>query len=139
MRQAVAPEGLHERVAPLLLEVLALLAREPVADLVARPRRRDDAHPVARRPALGLRRQDLDDLAGLQRVVQRHDAPVDLRADAAMPDVGVHRVGEVERRRTRRQRLDLAGRREDEDLVVEQVDAQRVEEVAAVALTAPWP
>ena len=38
----------------------------------------------------------------LQLVVQRHDLAVDLRADAAVADVGVDLVGEVQRRRARR-------------------------------------
>ena len=57
---------------------------------------------------------------------------VDLRADAAVADVGVDLVGEVERRRARRQRLDLALGREDEDLVLEQVDLQGVHELLGV-------
>src|SRR3954470_6575839 len=81
-----------ERVAALLLLILTRLAREPLADLVTRARGRCEREPVARRPAAGLRRQDLDEVAVLQAVVQRNDAAVDLRADGAVADVGVHRV-----------------------------------------------
>src|SRR4051812_38090577 len=40
-----------ERLAPLLLRLLARLAGEPLADLVAGPRRGGERDPVARRPA----------------------------------------------------------------------------------------
>ena len=59
-----------------------------------------------------------------QRRVERHQPAVDPRADAAVPDLGVDRVGEVDRRRAGRQRDDLALRREDEDLVLLEVDLQ---------------
>ena len=39
---------------------------------------------------------------------QRHQAPVDLGGDAAVADVGVHRVGEVDHGRAARQAQDLA-------------------------------
>ena len=48
-RQAVRAEGLRERVAALLLEVLALLVGEPLADLVAGARGAHEREPVARR------------------------------------------------------------------------------------------
>ena len=48
-------------------------------------------------------------------------------------DVGVHREGEVDRRRAGGQALDVALGREHEDLVLEEVDAQRVDELARVA------
>ena len=49
-------------------------------DLVARAGGLDDGEPVARRPALALGGEHLDDVAGLQLVVQRDDLAVDLRA-----------------------------------------------------------
>ena len=66
--------------------------------------------------------------------MQRDDAAVDLRADRAVADVGVDGVGEVDRRRVGRQHLDLALRREDVDLVVEEVGAEGLEELARVGL-----
>src|SRR5262249_7092838 len=74
-------QGAFERFAALLLLVLARLAREPLADLVARTRRRSERQPVARGAASSLRREDLDKVAVLQPIVQRDDAAVDLRAD----------------------------------------------------------
>ena len=84
------------------------------------------------RAALALGGHDLDDVARLQLVVQRHDLAVHARADAAVADVGVDLVGEVQRGRARGQRLDLALGREDEDLVLDQLAAQLVGELRRV-------
>ena len=90
-------------VAALIQRVLAASAREPLPDLVARPRRLHELEPVLARPlALRLRRQDLDGVARPQLVVERHELAVDLRADRAVADLGVDRVREVHRRRARR-------------------------------------
>ena len=118
----------------MALGVLAALLLEPGADLVAGAARPDQLQPVARRAALLLGGQHLDDVARLQLVVQRDDLAVDLRADAAVADVGVDGVGEVERGRAGGEVLHLALRREDEDLVLEQVDLQRLEELGRVLL-----
>src|SRR5690606_24553537 len=82
--------------------LLAGLLLEPVDDLGPGTGGGDIAQvgvqPVtARRPAL-LGGDDLHLLAGLQAVVERHDAPVDLGAPAVVADLGVHPVGEVQRR-----------------------------------------
>src|SRR5919201_920694 len=65
---------------------------------------------------------------------ERDDAPVDLRADRAMADVGVDCVREVDRRGPGRQRLHLALRREDVHLLVEEVGAELLHELARVRL-----
>lgn len=78
------------------------LQLEPMDDLGPGPRGGDIAQvgvqPVAARAAV-LAGNDLHLLAGLQAVVQRHDAPVDLGATAVVADLGMHPVGEVQRRR----------------------------------------
>src|SRR5207247_1606167 len=79
------------------LGVLAALALEPAADLRLRARRLRQREPVARGAALLLRRQHLTAVARLQLVVQRHDLAVDLRAYAAVADVRVDLVREVQR------------------------------------------
>ena len=112
--------------------LVPLLALEPLADLFAGVAGADDVHPVARRPVGRLGRHDLHDVAVLQLVVQRHEAVVDLGADAAVAHVGVDAVGEVERARARRQVLDLAARREDEDLVLEDVELEALHELRGV-------
>ena len=100
-------------VAALLEGVLAPLPAEPLADLVARPRRRDEPEPVLRRAlALRLRGEDVDRVAGAQLVVEGHELAVHLGADRAVPDLGVDRVGEVDRRRAGRQVHHVALRRE---------------------------
>ncbi len=131
-RQALLLEVVLEQLAPGVLGVLARLALEPLADLVAGARRLHEREPVARRAALALGGQHLDDVAALELVGERHDPAVDLRAHAAVTDVGVDLVGEVERRRARGQRLHLALRREHEHLVLEQVDLQGVHELLRV-------
>src|SRR3954471_23012072 len=123
---------LLQQRAARVLGVLARLLLEPLLDLVARAGRLDDGQPVARRAALALGGQDLDDVARLQLVVQRHDLAVDARADAAVAELGVDLVGEVERRRPGGERLDLALRGEDEDLLVEEVDLQVLHELLGV-------
>ena len=101
-RQALLLQVLLEQLAAGVLGVAARLGLEPRLDLVARPRRLDQRQPVARRAALALGGQHLDDVARAQLVGQRDDLAVDLGADAAVTDVGVDLVGEVERGRARR-------------------------------------
>src|SRR5206468_3526200 len=56
-----------------------------------------------------------------------------LRAGRAVPDVGVDPVREVDRRRTGGEPLDLALRREHENLVLENVDLERLDELLRVS------
>src|SRR5260370_42706491 len=70
----------------------SLLPLEPLPDLLARAGRADHRDPVARRAAGGLARDDLDDVAGLELVVEGDDAAVHLRADGPVADVGVDSV-----------------------------------------------
>ena len=65
--------------------------------------------------------------------VERDEPPVDLGADALVPDVGVDAIGEVERRRAAGQLFDLALRREDVDLVLEDVGLERVDKLLRAA------
>src|SRR5579864_704023 len=134
VREALRLQRGLERIAALRLEVFLLLAREELPDLVARPGRRGEREPVTRRSAPALRREHLDPIAALQLVMKRNDAAVHLRADGAVADVGVHRIGEVDRRGARGQRLDLALGREDEHLFVEEIGAERLDELARIGL-----
>ena len=118
---AVGPGALQLALddrAALRQRLLELLRLEPLPHLGPRAMAVHVAElgiePVARRPAL-LGRDDLDLLAVLQRVVERHHRAVDARAAAAMAEVGVHRVGEIDRRRAARQVDDLALRRQHVD------------------------
>ena len=83
-------------------------------------------------PLADLRRQDLDDIAVVQRRVVAGDAVVDLRADHGVADGGMDGVGKVDGRGAGGQGDDLALGREDEDLVVEHVDLERVDIVVGL-------
>ena len=111
---------------------LALLA-EPLLDLVLGARRLDDREPVERRPRARLVDEHLDDVAVLELEVERDDLAVDLRADAVVADVGVHLIGEVERRRAGGQREHVALGREDEHLRLEQIELEVLHEHARIA------
>ena len=80
-----------------------------------------------------LRRDDLDGLAVAQRCAQRHEAAIDLGRHAAIADVGVHGIREIDAGRIARQTADLALRREHVHLVREQVDPDALEEFLGVA------
>ena len=67
-----------------------------------------------------------------QRRVERDEPTVDPGPDAPVPDLGVDRVGEVHRVGAGRHRHDLALRREDEDLVLLEVDLQGLHELGRV-------
>ncbi len=121
-----------ERLTPVDDVLVAILALEPLPDLLAGVAGLDDLHPVARRAVLALGRHDLDDVAVLEPVVERHEAVVDLGPDRAVADVGVDPVGEVERRRAGRQVLDVALRGEHEDLVLEDVELDALDELGRV-------
>ena len=69
-----------------------------------------------------LGRDDLDRLPVFDLGPQRHEAAIDLRGDAPVADVGVHRVGEIDAGCTPRQAQDLALWRKDVDGVGEEVD-----------------
>jgi hypothetical protein len=87
--------------AAALQMLIVILLLEPLAHPVAGPRRGQIAVMRAQPIAAGrgvLLGQDLDRLAAAQLVVQRHDPPVDARAAAAVADLRVDGVGEVERR-----------------------------------------
>jgi hypothetical protein len=71
--------------------------------------------------------------AALQRFGQRRQATVDAAGDAAVADVGVHRVGEVDGRGAFGQLHDPAFGREHIDLVREQVDLHAFDEFQRVA------
>ena len=79
------------------------------------------------------RSDDLDVIAIAQGGAQRHELMVDLGANAAVADVGVHVVGEIDDGGVARQFLDLAVGREHVDLVREQVHLEVFQEFPRVA------
>ncbi len=127
-------QGLHELLAAGVDRVGAPLTREPLADLRAGPWSLDELEPVATRSGtLHLAREDLHGVARRKRRVERDESSVDPRADAAVPHLGVDRVGEVDGLRPGGKGDHLALRREDEDLVLLQVDLQARHELGRVA------
>ncbi len=131
--QVLLAHGAGDGVLALLDRLVASLLGEPAADLVAGARRFDEAEPVAGRS--GARRlggEDLHQVAVVQGRFERDEASVDPRSYRAVADLGVHRVGEVDGRGAGRQRYHIALRREDEDFVAREVEAQRFEELARV-------
>ena len=107
-----------EDLASGLLVAAAIEPAEPRADFLPRSRARQEPiagqQPVAARFA-DLADHHLDPLAGPQLVVKGHDAAIDLGAAAAMSDVGMHAIGEIQRRGAGRQVDHLALRRQHVD------------------------
>ncbi len=97
--------------------------------------RGDFTKPSQSRLGAGVRRlggEHLDDVAVVERGLQRHQPAVDPGADGAVADLGVDRVGEVDRRRAGRQRDHVAARGEDVDLGGVDLEAQRLQELPRV-------
>ena len=106
---------------------LVLLHLDPLADLVPGAGGLHVGEPVARR--LRLRAgQDFDRVAVFQGPVQRGDPAVDARAVAVLAHLGVHRESEIDGGGPLGQTLHVPARREDEDLVLIEVDLQELEE-----------
>src|SRR5207247_7804785 len=104
---------LLQQLAAALDVLLAGFLLEPLPDLGPGVVRGHERQPVAAGPGAGVAGDDLDDIAGVQVVRQGDEPAVDLRPDAAVTDVGVNAVGEVDRRGAGRQGDDvrLRGRR----------------------------
>src|SRR5438309_6435818 len=118
-----------EELAAQLDRARALLDLEPLVDLRSGACGLDDLEPVAAR-MLARRSDNLDDVALAERVAQRHELAIHLRADAVFPDLRVDGVGEVDRRGALGERLHVALGREDVHLVGKQVHAHGVHELA---------
>jgi hypothetical protein len=122
----------------LLLVLLFIELAEPGAHLAAVSGRGKIAErrrqPVATRIQL-LAGHDLHLVAVRQHGVQRHHAAVDLGAAAAMPEVGVHVIREVERCGAPLQLDHFAARRQCVDAVLEYLRADALEEIAVAFLS----
>src|SRR5690606_26764822 len=127
----VSPEGDH---------LVTVLPAEPVPDLARRALGLDIAklrvEPIAAGPT-ALRGEDLDAVADLQGVIERHQLPVDLRAAAAVADVGMDVVSEVDGRGAGGQVDNVAARGEHIHPVAQDIAAHRVEELVRVVDAAP--
>ena len=101
------------------------------ADGGPRPSRHDESFPGGR-THVRLRRFDHHFVAVAQLGVDRHVAAVDEGGNRLVADVGVHGVGEVQRRRPSRQGDETAFGREAEDLIVEQLELGVLQELLRV-------
>ena len=132
-RQVALAHGAGQVVAAFLDGLAAAFLAEPLPDLVAGLRALDEAQPVAGRTGgIGLGGEHLHGVAVLQFGVQRHQTAVDARAHRTMAHLGVHGVGEVDRRGLRGQGHDLALRREHVDLGRAEILLQRTQELVRV-------
>ena len=131
-RHEVAAHLALKRVAALLNIFLSAFLFEPVADLVLGFARLDDVEPVAAGAAVLGAGDDLNNFAGLDLVVDGHDAVIDLRTDHSVADSRVDRVGEVDGRRARGQVDDVAARREGEHFLGQQVALDVAEQIRGV-------
>ena len=131
--QALPPELLLQVFPALFPGVFPALPREPLADLVGRPRRLDDLQPVSTRSgSLHLRGEDLAGVARAQLVAQRHEPTVHAGADAGVAHLGVHGIGEVDGRGPLRHGDHPPLGREHVDLVLFEVDLQGLHELGGV-------
>ena len=110
-------DDLVVNLAAELDRLVALLVADEAADAGAGLAGRDEAQP-ARLRVLRFRGEDFDLVAVLEHGPQRHDPAIDLGADGAVAEVGVHRVGEIDRGRALGQLDQLALRGEGEDAVL---------------------
>ena len=95
--EVVASRLLLEHLAAEIAGMSLFLDADEVLDFVPRVRRDDEVQPVAAR-LMARRGDDLDDVAVLEPGPERHHLAVDARAHALPADVGVNRVGEIDRR-----------------------------------------
>ena len=111
---------------------LALMHIEPMLDLVARARGLHQPEPVAAGFVARLG-DDLDNVARMQLVTQRHHAAVDLGSNAGVPDFSVNGVGKVDRCSIARKHNNFAFRREGVNLFGIKIDFQRRKKFIGIA------
>ena len=81
---------------------------------------------------LSARRHHLNNVTRLEAVLEWNEAIIHLRADTAMPDIGVDEIREVEWRGASGELLDVTLWGEDVDLVLEDVEAHPLKELGGV-------
>src|SRR6266446_6479450 len=104
---------------------------QPGFNFGPRPRCDHPAQPVTARHMCG-RRENFHGIAVAQLVPQRHDTPIDLGANALMPDVRMHHVGKINRGGTTGERPYFAAWGEDVDLLLEHIDFHGLHELDGV-------
>ena len=76
--------------------------------------------------------QNFDRIAAGQLMLQRNDFSVDLRADTMVADLGVNRIGKIDRGGSFRHFFDHSFGREHIDHVVKQIEFHRIHELPVV-------
>src|SRR5207248_2315177 len=122
----LAERLLHDG-APEIEVLRALLRADKAADTGARLAGDDKPLP-GRRGRLRLRGDDFDLVAILQLRAQRDQPAVDLDADTGVADLGMHRIGKVDRGGAARQRYQIALRGKGEHLVLKHLELGVLEE-----------
>ena len=121
LRQLTATaEGVVEQAASEANGIVALEVFQQLANFGARFRADDKVQPRGVR-ACARRGDDFHRLAAGERLRQRIRLAVDARADAGMADIGMHRVGEIHRRRASGQFDNAPFRGENVNLIREQI------------------
>ena len=103
-----------------------------MANAVAGGLRLDDFQPVAARPDLAVRGDDLDHIVRLEFVVKTNQVSVDAGALTVVPDIGMNAVCKVQRSGAGRQIKDFSARRQHEDIFPEKIFEDVVNELHAV-------
>ena len=101
------PRFVFEQAAAHLGRFLTLLGVDEMADLALGVGRLDEAEPIAAGLVTFLG-ENLDHVAAADFVAQRNHLAVHLCAHALVPDLGMNRVGEIDRGRSARQLQDAA-------------------------------
>ena len=117
---AAATERVIKQASPEANGIVALEVFQQLANFGARFRADDKVQPRGVRTS-ARRGDDLHRLAAGERLRQGIWLAVDARADAGMADIGMHRVGEVHRRRASGQFDDAPFRGENVNLIREQI------------------
>ena len=127
-----APQRVHEEAAPEHNSGGVIDALQVLPDLGAGAGRYDKGEPRGARNRAAPR-DDLDRLPGHQGPRERIWHLVDPRSHAVVAEVGVHGIGEVDRRCAVRQREYLPLRGEHVDLVREEVGLDVLDELEGVS------
>ena len=124
-------QRLRQQVRAESSRFLVLFRLEEMADLRARLAGLDETKPV--RVGRGIRcSENFDAVTVAQFGTQRQVFVIDLARDAAVADIGMYGIGEVDSCRATRQREDFPFRRKDIDLAGKQIDLDVFQELGRI-------
>ena len=127
----MAPKLRFQKPAADINASLMLFRFDPMFDLGLRPGGTDKFQPVLMR-RLVRRCENFDRVTARYGMLQWNDFPIDLGPDAVISNLGMNRVGEIDGRGSLGQFLDHAFGSEHIDDIMEQVQFDRVHELAVV-------